>query len=136
MNDEQKLCEHLDITDDGICSACGINIGSDEFLNSLPEIPKGALTDDLMGIIQLAQATAEEIISHRDPHNPSLNKIGWVGTQLMRMPEAAVMKEVLPPSYIMAKEIGYLGTYRRWCEFCMEAVENYSQKHSSIVPKL
>lgn len=132
MNEEQRLCEHLGITDEGICLACGVNISSDEFLDSLPDIPKGVLTDDLVGIVQLAQATAEEILSYRDPHNPSLNKISWVGTQLMRVPEAAVMKEVLPPSYIIAKEIGYRGTYQHWCEFCREAVENHSKDSHRI----
>jgi len=123
MTEEQNLCEHSDFTDEGICLVCGIDIGSEEFINSLPELPEGmgAIPEDnLMGIIQLAQATAEEILSYRDPHNPALNKISWAGAQLVRIPDAAVWKEVLPPSYAIAKTLGYRGTYERWVEVCKD----------------
>ena len=112
-------CEHDEISDAGICKFCGMDITSQEFLDTLP-LPLDSQLGDIVGIIKVAQATAEEILSYRDPHNPALNKISWAGAQLVRTPDAAVWKEVLPPSYAIAKTLGYRGTYERWVEVCKD----------------
>jgi|ERR1700739_357731 len=124
-------CLHLDITDEGMCLVCGVNITSDEYINSLPEVPPGSLVGDLMGMIQLAQATAEQLAIAR--------RIRWVGTLMIRVPEEALWKEILPASFTTAKQLGYRGDFERWSIICKEYLEkineNYGRKggHAGIL---
>lgn len=119
MEDKQLICDHLDITDTGNCKICGIDITNQEFIDSLPEAPENLnYLGDLMGIIQLAQATAREYARRNSViTNP---KFRWVGTQLMRTSSEALWADVLQPSFIVAKVLGYRGDCERWTEVCKE----------------
>jgi hypothetical protein len=119
-------CGHDEITDEGICKACGVDITSQEFMDSLPEPPPDSQLGDIPGIIKVAQETAEEFLRRqaecRDPHNPSQPKFRWVGTQLIRPPRETIWMDVVRPSYAIVKQLGYRGTLQRWDEICMEYV--------------
>lgn len=125
-------CQHLDITDQGICKACGVDITSQEFLDSLPEAPPDSELGDICGLVRLAQETAEEFVRRqadiRDPHNPAQPKIRWVGTQMVRVPRETIWTEILRPSFARAKKLGYRSDYERWQDICMEYVHSIKSK--------
>lgn len=55
-------CEHAELSDAGICQTCGVDITSQEFVDSLPEPPESLdYLGDMMGLIHLAQVVAWEI---------------------------------------------------------------------------
>ena len=111
-------CEHAELSDAGICQTCGVDITSQEFLDSLPEAPPDSQLGDTMGIIRVAMATAQEYIDRvqavRDPNSPGQPKMRWVGTQLVRPPRESIWLEVLRPAFTRAKELGYRGDFERW----------------------
>jgi len=55
-------CEHDEISDAGICKFCGMDITSQEFLDTLPLVPLDSQLGDIPGIIRVAQETAEEFL--------------------------------------------------------------------------
>ena len=122
MNDKQLSCDHVNITDDGICMLCGVDITSQEFVDSLPEAPEDlSYLGDLMGIIQLAQETAREYVKRCSTELP---KFRWVGTQLIRTSPDEIWENVLPPTFVVAKCLGYRGNYGRWMDVCKEYAEH------------
>jgi hypothetical protein len=119
-------CEHEEITDEGICKTCGVDITSQAFLDSLPEPPPDSQLGDIMGIIRVATTTAEEFLVHledcRNPLCPNQPKLRWMGTQLVRPSRGEVWSEVVKPAYTLAQELGYRGAFERWNEICLEYV--------------
>ena len=107
-------CEHLDFNDEGVCS-CGMDVTSQEYINSLPEVPETNL-GDLMGIIRLAQDTATL-------YHERCNTLQWVGAQIIRPPSEVVWSSLLEESFFAAKSFGYRGDYQRWSEICKEYAE-------------
>jgi hypothetical protein len=103
------MCDHDNIADNGICMSCGVDINSQEFLDSLPPAPEDlSYLGDLMGIIRIAQTTAQEYTR-----------------RLVTEPQPElVWAEILPPSFIVAKVLGYRGDYQRWGEVCKEYTEH------------
>ena len=126
-------CTHEEITDEGICVACGVDITSEDFLDSLPEPPAGSNLGDIPGIIKVAQDTADEFVRRvaecRDPLKPE-PKLRWVGTQLLRPTREMIWLEVIRPAYAIAKKLGYRGTFERWDEICLEYVLSIVAKNS------
>jgi hypothetical protein len=120
----QFECLHLEITDEGICTTCSIDITSDEFIDSLPEALFTKSLGDLLGILTLTKATVELYHSYRadnrDPNNPSLFKLRQVGNQIVRIPDSILWAEIVQPAYVAAQRIGYLGSYERWDAICKE----------------
>lgn len=118
MENKPPFCNHSDITDMGICKSCGVDVTSKEFIDSLPE--DSNYLGDLMGIIQLAQATAKEYLKRSTDSKP---KFFWVGTQLMRITSEMIWDDILKPSFIVAKELGYRGDHDRWASVCKDYIE-------------
>jgi hypothetical protein len=129
-----EKCLHLDVTNDGICTSCGINIGSEEFFNSLPDAPAEPQLGDLMGIIRLAEATVTRYFEHKkdmsDPTHPDQPRLRIIGKTIIRVPDSVVWKEVVKPAFAKAVKLGYKGTYSRWNEICREYLELKSSQIS------
>jgi hypothetical protein len=124
MDEKQLFCDHPNITNAGICTSCGVDITSQEFIDSLPEAPEDlSYLGDLMGIIRLAQETAHEYLKRSKYAEP---KFRWVGTQLIRSCPEGVWADVLEPSFLVAKTLGYRADYERWAVVCKEYAENIS----------
>lgn len=100
-----------------LCADCGKHI-------DLPDVPAPNL-GDIPGIIRLVQATAKTyaqlIQENTDPKNPRLPRLQLIGGQLIRIPHKMLYKNMLAPSYLAAKALGYRGTFERWGEMIWEA---------------
>ena len=108
MEIREPICIHMELTEDGICGSCGVDITSQEFLDSLPEVPDNLNLGDIVGIARLAQATAEEYVTREsEGRNLGVKYDLWI----------------LEPSYQAAKQLGYRGTYSRWTAICKDYVE-------------
>jgi hypothetical protein len=114
----EKACPCLFVADDGeTCIDCGQHI----------EIPDVEVPDlgDITGIIRLidsmAKIYAQRIKDNTDPDNPSLPRLSMVGGQFLRIPHKLLYKDLLEPSYVEAKRLGYRGTITRWGEIVLEA---------------
>ena len=101
------------------CLDCGKPIAG------LPEVGDPHL-GDIAGIARLMDATAKTfaqlVRENTDPKNPSLPRLRLVGGQMMRLPHKMLFKDLLGPSYVAAKSLGYRGTFERWGEMVQEAV--------------
>jgi hypothetical protein len=101
------------------CLDCGKHI------EGLPDVPEPHL-GDIVGIAKLMDATAKTfaqlVRENTDPKNPSLPRLRLVGGQMMRLPHKMLFKDLLGPSYVAAKSLGYRGTFERWGEMVQEAV--------------
>jgi hypothetical protein len=122
---EEQPCLHLEVTDEGLCTLCGTDITTQEFADSLPECPASSKTDaaDIIKIVTLAKATAEEYIVSQDPNNPQLPKLRWIGTQMVRLPGRVLWLEYVATSFAQAKQLGYKGNTVRWAEILKEFVD-------------
>jgi hypothetical protein len=118
----KQECAHIELTDEGVCKFCGVDTASQQFMDSLPEVPPGRL-GDLVSIVKLAEATAKEYLHHQDPHNPKLPKLCWAGTQLIRMPSKISWADMIHDSYPTAKKLGYRGSLEKWSEVCEDFME-------------
>jgi hypothetical protein len=131
MDSPTTACPHFDITDEGICIECSIDISSDEFLDSLPEAPATETLGDLMGILRLARATAELFIEqregNRDPTNPALFKLRTVGVHIMRLPDSVFWTGILQPSYVTAKALGYRSSFDCWSTICKDYLDELNK---------
>ena len=94
----------------------GRNIDDPDFFPKI-EVPKNLL-GDILAVCELVSAVNKEFNS---------KKFKWVGTQLIRVPDAIIWEEILKPSFLAAKEIGYRGDFERWCEICKEYVNNETE---------
>jgi hypothetical protein len=107
-------CLHLDLTDEGVCKLCGTDITTEEFVESLPEVPGGtANLGDIMGIVKLARATAEGYLG-------TTPKFRWAGTQLIRSPDKMRWTEACNATFPIAQTLGYRGDNDRWVEVCRD----------------
>jgi hypothetical protein len=114
-------CPHLYITDEGVCTLCGVDTTSQEFLDSLPEAPNpDASLGDIVGIVSLIETVVDAYLEVKDPHNPNLPKLRFVGNQIMRIPDGISWTGVCQSAYSSAKTLGYRGTSERWEELCTE----------------
>jgi hypothetical protein len=81
---------------------------------------------DIGGICKLIDATAKTyarlVRENTDPGNPRLTRLRMVGGTMVRIPHKAILKNVLGPSYVSAKALGYRGTFERWGDLVWEAV--------------
>jgi hypothetical protein len=79
---------------------------------------------DIAGIAKLREITARGMDNlekgNTDPKNPKLPRLRMVGTVMVRVPHTVVFREILVPSYMAAKRLGYRGTYQRWQELVQE----------------
>jgi hypothetical protein len=121
----EQACLHLEVTDEGVCIECGVDITSQEFADSLPEVPEAskAAMGSIVKIITLAKTTAEDYIVSQDPVNPQLPKLRWIGTQMVRLPGTTLWMDYVNKSYAEAKRVGYKGTVVRWAEIIKEFVD-------------
>jgi hypothetical protein len=107
---EDCPCILSDENDD--CLDCGKHSGESDVGN-------------ITGIVNLIETTAKShaqaIRENTDPKNPNLPRLRLVGGQLMRLPHKTLFKDLLGPSYISAKALGYRGTFERWGEMIWEA---------------
>lgn len=80
---------------------------------------------DIAGIVRLIDATAKTfaqlVRENTDPKNPKLPRLRLVGGRMIRIPHGSLYKDLLGPSYIAAKALGYRGTFERWGEMIKEA---------------
>lgn len=112
------MCEHSEITDAGVCTSCSVDVTSQEFVDSLPEAPENLrYLGDLLGLIQLAQVTAQEYMRRSTETKPQFR---LVGAQLVRTSPDSIWVDVLQPSFPVAKALGYRGDCERWAEICKE----------------
>ena len=116
MTEEQKPCTHPDITDEGVCTICGVNIDDPTFFDAFPEVvvPK-ELVKEILAIGQVVEEVAKEFASRK-------GFFRWAGTQLVRTPDTLFWDEILKSSYTVAKEKGYRGDHQRWSQICKEFV--------------
>ncbi len=103
------------------CLDCGKPIAG------MPEVPPDLdlQMGNIAGIAKLMDATARTfaqlVRENTDPRNPSLPRLRLVGGQMMRLPHKMLYKDLLGPSYVAAKALGYRGTFERWGEMVQEA---------------
>ena len=123
----KEECLHTDITDEGVCTGCGLDVNSDEFYDALPPIPEPLELGDIMGIIRLATKTAEEYVElikkNADPNHPEKPRLRLVAGMVMRLPDTAFWSTVLIPSFKTAKSLGYRGDYDKWETICKKFVD-------------
>jgi hypothetical protein len=102
--------------DNDNCVDCGKHI-------EMPDVEPPDL-GDIVGIVKLIDATAKEwaqrIEDNTDPQNPSQPRLRLVGGQLVRIPHKSLFKDLLKPTYVSAKALGYRGTFERWGEMIWE----------------
>ncbi len=95
------------------CLDCGQHVGEPPDLGNLT------------GIVNLIEETAKSharlITENTDPKNPTQPRLRLVGGLLMRVPHKMLYKDLLGPSFIQAKALGYRGTFERWGEMIWEA---------------
>jgi hypothetical protein len=99
------------------CVDCGKHI-------DMPDVPAPNL-GDITGIVKLIDVTAKTyaqmIQENTDPKNPSLPRLRLVGGLLMRIPHKMLYKDMLGPSFLAAKALGYRGTFESWGETIWDA---------------
>jgi hypothetical protein len=102
------------------CLDCGRPI------EGLPEVPPELNLGDIAGIARLMDATAKTfaqlVRENTDPKDPTRPRLRLVGGQMMRLPHKMLFRDLLGPSYIAAKSLGYRGTFERWGEMIREAI--------------
>ena len=100
------------------CVDCGKHI-------DIPDAPAPPNLGDIAGIVRLIDATiktyAQLVRENTDPKSPNLPRLRLVGGQMIRIPHKALYKDLLGPSYVAAKALGYRGTFERWGELIDEA---------------
>jgi len=100
------------------CIDCGKHI-------EMPEVTEPPDLGNIPGICKLIDSTVktyEQLVQENtDPKNPTLPRLRLVGGQLMRISHKALYKDLLGPSYLAAKAMGYRGTFERWGEIIWEA---------------
>lgn len=88
---------------------------------------------DIAGIVKLIDATAKSYVQlireNTDPKNPSLPRLRLVGGRMVRIPHKMLYKDLLGPSYLAAKSLGYRGTFERWGELVWEATPTPAAKN-------
>ena len=91
----------------------------------MPDVPAPNL-GDIMGICKLLDATAliytNLVRRNADPQNPSQPRLRIVGGQLTRLPHKVFFHDLVGPSFMKARRLGYRGTYQRWGELLREAI--------------
>lgn len=115
---EAEVCHHLEVTDDGVCIECGTDITTQEFVDSLPDVPmpSKASIGNIIGIVALAKTTGEEFLASQEADSPEQPKLCWIGTQMVRLPKKTMWVDYISNSYYAAKELGYRGSMVRWAE--------------------
>jgi hypothetical protein len=112
----EDCCPHLIPDEDGNCLECGA---------PLPELECPDL-GDILSIVRLIDETGrtcgELIRANRDPINSNLPRLRMVGGQFVRLPHAMIYRELLSPSYNLAKSYGYRGSFERWADLVNESI--------------
>lgn len=102
--------------EDGNCLACGKHLRM-----PAPDI------GDIKAICRLLEATTAAygrlLELDADPSKPELPKLRLVGPQIVRVPRSAVGHDLLRPSFVAARRLGYRGTYERWGELVRDGPE-------------
>jgi hypothetical protein len=108
-------CLHLEV-DDG--SGCGVNVT--EIKEPAPNV------GNIGGIVKLINATVKTytqlVRENTDPKNPSLPRLRLIGGQFVRIPHKNIYNDLIGPSYIAARALGYRGGIGRWADLVRENI--------------
>jgi len=132
-----ESCDHF-ITEGGKCIACGEPAGNPRW--TMEELQKeidiqGAETfqqqylnapdfGNFPALNSLAQQTWAEYDSrataNEEPTRPQMPRLRMIGHRLMRIPFHQIWREVLGPSYDIARQLGYMEDFHKWQQFVKE----------------
>src|SRR5208337_131124 len=108
------------------CIDCGKHI-------DLPDVGELPNLGDIPGICKLIDETATTyeaaVKENTDPKDPSLPRLRFVGSKMIRLPHKALLTKTLKPAYKAAKALGYKGTFERWGELVQEHAPGLADTH-------
>lgn len=131
-----EKCDHF-IAECGICIACGEPVDNPRWtMEELqkewdkPEDFQSQFMSDwkcsnIPEISQLAEQTWEEYdrraTFNEEPNRPQMPRLRLIGGRLMRIPFHQIWREVVGPSYDIARSLGYLEDYQKWQQLVKES---------------
>ncbi len=114
-------CPHLIPTEDWKCEECGADIPQPELPpNYEPNLGKVAAI--AVHFNETCDQFSKIIKANSDPEDPTKPKMRMIGGQIIRLPHQMVIREMIGPSYIKAKKMGYRGTQKHWQEMVWEEI--------------
>ena len=127
-------CDHF-ITEGGKCIACGEVVENPRW--TMEDLKKEETSEtfrakylndwdsgNIPAITSLAEQTWAEYdgraTANEEPDQPQKPRLRLIGHRLMRIPFHQIWREVLGPSYDIARQLGYRGDFQGWQQFVKE----------------